>query len=79
MSPDIARRTFDAPAPERLALMGLRHIEYTSAWGSHFPYVVYFHFGTAPNFDPARLRVLTQGSFFSVLAPKDDAAMHSGH
>lgn len=59
--------------------MGLRHPQYTIEWGNRFPYVVYFHFGTAPNFDPARLRMLTQGSFFSVLAPKDDAVLHSGH
>lgn len=81
LKPDIARLTFAAPTPtpKWLALMGLHHMQYTIEWGNRFPYIVYFHFGKAPNFDPERLRVLTQGSFFSVLTPKTEATARGGH
>lgn len=41
---------------------------YVVNWGGKFPYVLYYHFGTAPNFSPGTLRMVKQGSFFSILA-----------
>ncbi|MEN6542128.1 hypothetical protein [Parvibaculum sp.] len=79
LKPDIARLTFGppSPTPKWLALMEQRNMQYTIEWGARFPYIVYFHFGKAPNFDPRRLRLMTQGSFFSVLVPKDSAIAHA--
>lgn len=78
LKPDTARLTFGppSPTPEWLAVMEQRNMQYTIEWGAHFPYIVYFHFGKAPNFDPGQLRLMTQGSFFSVLVPKDKVVAH---
>ncbi len=44
-----------------------KQVSYAHRWPERFDYVVYYHFGADPNFDPQALRVVSQGSFFSLL------------
>jgi len=44
-----------------------KQVSYAHRWPERFDYVVYYHFGANPNFDPQTLRVVRQGSFFSLL------------
>jgi len=43
------------------------NVEFAERWPERFDYVVYYHFGGAPNFDPARLKLIERGSFYSIL------------
>ena len=43
------------------------NVEFAERWPQRFDYVVYYHFGGKPNFDPARLTLIEQGSFYSIL------------
>jgi hypothetical protein len=43
------------------------NLGYLLRWPEKFDYVVYYHFGTAPNFAPERLTLIAQGSYFSIL------------
>lgn len=44
-----------------------KQVSYAHRWPERFDYVVYYHFGANPNFDPGTLRLVRQGSFFSLL------------
>jgi hypothetical protein len=46
------------------------NVEFAERWPQRFDYVVYYHFGGKPNFDPARLTLIEQGSFYSILKTK---------
>ena len=44
--------------------------EFGLRWPEKFDYVIYYHFRHGPNFDPATLTLVRQGSFFSILKVK---------
>jgi hypothetical protein len=46
------------------------NVEFAERWPQRFDYVVYYHFGGKPNFDPARLTLIERGSFYSILKTK---------
>ena len=58
------------PTPEFEKKIKLHNSEYAARWPDRFDYVIYYHFGQAPNFDPARLEMVEQGSYFSILKVK---------
>jgi hypothetical protein len=47
-----------------------RNAEFMIRWQDRFEYVIYYHFGGPPNFDPKILSLVHQGSFFSILKVK---------
>ena len=55
------------PTPAFEKKIKLHKSEYAERWPERFDYVIYFHFGKAPNFDPARLQLIERGSYFSIL------------
>jgi hypothetical protein len=69
---------FDPETAEKLAnptaefekKIKLHKAEFAARWPERFDYVIYYHFGAAPNFDPARLELVEQGSYFSILKIK---------
>jgi hypothetical protein len=69
---------FDPETAEKLAnptaefekKIKLHKAEFAARWPERFDYVIYYHFGAAPNFDPARLQIVEQGSYFSILKIK---------
>ena len=73
-----AGQPFSASAAKNLARPNRRtlaraqqyHVEYALRWPEQFDYVVYYHFGGPPNFDPTTLEVVRVGSFFSILKVK---------
>ena len=42
-------------------------LQFAERWPERFDFVIYYHFGKPPNFDPARLTIVEQGSFYSIL------------
>lgn len=52
---------------------------YAWKWRDNFDYVLYYHFGRDPNFDPAHLRLRRNGSFFSILENVGRRAPAPGH
>lgn len=61
------------PTPAFEKKIKLHKSEYAERWPERFDYVIYFHFGKAPNFDRARLELVERGSYFSILKIKDRA------
>ena len=61
------------PTAEFEKKIRLHKAEFAERWPERFDYVIYFHFGKAPNFDPARLDIVEQGSYFSILKIKGRA------
>lgn len=55
-----------ADALERYPVLA-QQASYAHHWPERFDFVIYYHFGASPNFDPARLQLVRQGSFFSLL------------
>jgi hypothetical protein len=47
-----------------------RNAQFMIRWQDRFEYVIYYHFGGPPNFDPKTLSLVHQGSFFSILKVK---------
>jgi len=45
-------------------------IRVTQNWPRKFDYVIFYHFGGTPNFNPALLQEVHRGSFFSILKVK---------
>ena len=58
------------PTPEFEKKIRLYKAQFAEHWPERFDYVIYFHFGKAPNFDPARLEIVELGSYFSILKIK---------
>lgn len=58
------------PTAEFEKKIRLHKAQFAERWPERFDYVIYFHFGKAPNFDPARLAIVEQGSYFSILKIK---------
>ena len=58
---------------ERLRRLAESNVAFALSWQERFDYVVYYHFGTRPNFDPQSLTLLRQGEFFSILRVKREA------
>ena len=58
------------PTAEFEKKIKLHKAEFAARWPERFDYVIYYHFGAAPNFDPARLEIVEQGSYFSILKIK---------
>lgn len=69
---ETARKLAD-PTPEFKRKIRKYKAEYAAHWPERFDYVIYHHFGGAPNFDPARLELVERGSFFSILKIKRPA------
>jgi len=51
------------------------HADFAVRWPQHFDYIIYYHFGGKPNFDPDALNLIRNGSFFSILAVKPNSAI----
>ena len=67
--PETAAKLAD-PTPEFQKKIRLYRAQFAERWPERFDYVVYFHFGKAPNFDPGRLEIVERGSYFSILKIK---------
>jgi hypothetical protein len=73
-----AGQPFSPAAAKKLAVPDQRtlmrahkyNVDYALRWPEKFDYVVYYHFGGQPNFDPATLETVRVGSFFSILKVK---------
>lgn len=65
--------------PDFMAQVQRSSARYAVGWHEKFDYVVHYHFGGEPNFDPATLELVHAGSFFAILrvarsAPAQPAA-----
>ena len=58
------------PTPELREKARKRNAQFMLRWQDRFQYVIYYHFGGAPNFDPRVLTEVHRGSFFSILKVK---------
>ena len=58
------------PTPEFEKKIRKYKAGYAEHWPERFDYLIYYHFGGAPNFDPTRLELVEHGSFFSILKIK---------
>lgn len=70
--PETAAKLAD-PTPEFEKKIRLHKAQFAERWPERFDYVIYFHFGKALNFDPGRLEIVEQGSYFSILKIKGRA------
>jgi len=57
-----------APALEKDAMR--KNAGFALHWAQKFDYVIYYHFGGKPNFDPVDLTIVRNGTFFSILGVK---------
>jgi hypothetical protein len=66
---DNARTLEDPPASLVRTKKGAK-ARFMYRWPEHFDYVIYYHHGRDPNFDPRHLTEVRRGSFFSILKVK---------
>lgn len=64
-SPEVANR-LATPTPELEQKARELQADYALRWPQRFDFVVYYHFGQPKNFNPAVLREVRGGSFFSI-------------
>jgi hypothetical protein len=62
------------PSPELEEQARRKNAEFALRWQQKFDFVIYYHFGQKPNFDPSALTLVHNGSFFSILAVKRPGA-----
>jgi hypothetical protein len=66
----VAAKNLSSPTPRIVARAHQYEAAYALGWPKTFNYVIYCHFGAAPNFEPAALETVQVGSFFSILKVK---------
>lgn len=68
-------RKLENPTQELQEKAREKNAEFMIRWQDRFEYVIYYHFGGQPNFDPKILSLVHQGSFFSILKVKTYRAL----